>query len=239
MDVSVQVRDYAVIAPWVEFGSGCTVREFAIVGRVPSRHPSLARQPEQEHTLRIGENVDIGCHAILYAGAVIGDGCFIGDAACIRDGARIGKGCVIGRQATVSYGATIGDNVRMVDGAFVTDGAVIGSGTFIGVGVVMMSDKRREVVGYEYREEWVSPPVIGERCLIGSGAVILPGVRIGNDAVIGAGALVVKDVPDGATVLGQPARLQTGWGMTEAQRRVAEQLDMIRNDDGCMTGKLA
>lgn len=224
----------ASIAPWVTFGAGCIVRDFAVVGRVPSVHGSLARVPPMPHWLRIGRDVEIGCHAIIYAGATIGDDCFIGDGAFVREGAIIGNGCVIGHGATVSYGAVLGDHVRMVDGSFVTDGARIGSNTFIGVGVVMMSDRRKEVVDYEFREEWVTPPTIGEHCLIGSGACILPGVRIGNNAVIGAGALVVKDVPDGGTVLGQPARLAH-----IRSNDVERQLAMVSGFAGCMTGKVA
>jgi len=199
----------AAVAPWATFGEGCIVRDFALIGRLPSTHSSLARQPSVTHSLTIGKCVDIGPHAIIYAGAQIGDDCLIGDAASIREGVIIGSRCVVGRHVTLNYDVVLEDEVRIQDGTHITGGCRIGRGTFIGVGVVTANDARREIVDFEF--VGANPPTIGERCLIGSGACILPGVRIGNDAIIGAGALVTKDVPNGATVLGQPARLRPGW----------------------------
>lgn len=201
----------AHVAPWAVLGDGCVVHDFALIGRLPSTHSALARQPAVLRWLKIGRNVDIGAHAIIYGGATIGDDCLIGDAALIREGAVIGSGCVVGAHVTVSYNAVLGDNVRIQNYTLVTDECRVGEGTFIGVGVTMASDRRRDVVKYEFTGS--TPPIIGKRCLIGSGAVLVPGVTIGDDAVIAAGALVAKDVPPGGTVMGTPARLRPGWDM--------------------------
>jgi acetyltransferase-like isoleucine patch superfamily enzyme len=190
----------AHVASWVTLGVGCTIHDFALVGRLPSVHSSLARQPVSQRSLFIGDRCDIGPHAIIYGGSTIGDDCLIGDAASIREGVIVGSGCVIGRGVLIGYDVQIGDDVRIQDGACIVGGCRIGAGSFIGIGVVMSNDARREIVDYDFRG--ASAPVIGERCLIGSGANLLPGVRIGDGAVIGAGALVTRDVPAGATVLG-------------------------------------
>lgn len=207
--------DVCKIADWVTFGPGCVVHDFAVVGRLPSAHHALARVTKQPRWLNIGGSVEIGCHAILYAGSTIGNDVMIGDGASVREGCTIGDRCVVGRNVTVHYDVELGPDVHIIDGTHITGGAKIGRGTFIGVGVVMSNDKRREIVDYEF--VGVTPPVIGCDVLIGSGACIIPGVTIGDGAVIGAGALVVKDVAAGETVLGAPA----GRRATDAERQMA------------------
>lgn len=213
--ISRHISINAHVANWVVLGAGCVVHDFALVGRFPSTHHALARQPNVTRSLTIGERVDIGPHAIIYGGTVIGNDCLIGDAASIREGVIIGSRCVIGRHVTINYDVVLEDEVRIQDGTHITGGCKIGAGTFIGVGVVTSNDRRPEIVGYEF--VGVEPPMIGRGCLIGSGACIIPGVQIGDGAVIGAGALVTKDVPAGGRVLGQPARLQFAAGQIAQQ----------------------
>lgn len=177
----------------------------AVIDMIPSASPSLARPGRVERPLRIGARTEIMPFALLYRGAHIGTDCLIGNHATVREQATIGNRCIIGQYVCISFDAELADEVRVQNGTLIADGWKIGRGTFVGVNVSTMSDRRRDVVDYEFKGS--CPSVIGERCLIGSGAVILPGLTIGNDVVIGAGALVTKDVPDGATVLGQPARV--------------------------------
>ena len=191
------------VEDWVSLAMGCVVHPFAYVGKLPSRSPSLARHCPVVKELTIGPRTEIGPHATIYGGARIGSDCLIGDNANIREGAVIGDRCVIGYNVCVSYDAELADEVRIQNGTLIADGWKVGRGTFIGVNVSTMSDRRRDVVDYKFTGSDGS--VIGERCLIGSGAVLLPGIRIGDGVVIGAGALVVKDVPDGATVLSRPS----------------------------------
>lgn len=195
----------------------------AVIDVIPSASPSLARPGHARSLLKIGARTEVMPLAVLYRGATIGSDCLIGNHATVREGAVIGNRCIIGQYACVSYDAELADEVRVQNGTLIADGWKIGRGTFVGVNVSTMSDRRRDVVEYEFKGSCHSE--IGERCLIGSGAVILPGLRIGNDVVIGAGALVTKDVPDGATVLGQPARIMASvhgtdhWDETGARQR--------------------
>jgi acetyltransferase-like isoleucine patch superfamily enzyme len=181
------------------------IHPLCLVDYPPSRSPSLARVPVTARETRIGQGTEVMPFALVYRSAWIGDDCLIGSHATVREDATIGDRCIIGQYACVSYDAVLADEVRVQNGTLIADGWRIGRGTFIGVNVSTMSDRRRDVVRYEFKGS--HPSVIGERCLIGSGAVILPGITIGDDVVIGAGALVTKDVPDGATVLGEPSRL--------------------------------
>jgi acetyltransferase-like isoleucine patch superfamily enzyme len=182
------------------------IHPMCLVDYPPSRSPSLARVPVTARETRIGHRTELMPFALVYRSAWIGADCLIGNHASIREGATIGDRCIIGRNVTINYEAVIEDEVRIQDGAHITGGCRIGRGSFIGVNVTTSNDRRREIVDYQ----WVgaTPPVIGRRCLIGSGANIIPGVRIGDGAVIGAGALVTKDVPAGGTVLGDPSRIR-------------------------------
>ncbi len=207
MTESSVVRKIALeahVASWVVFGRGCVVHPFALVGRLPSQSAALARRGERAPFLIIGDDTEIGPHAIIYGGSDIGRQCLIGDAANIREGVKIGDRCVIGAGTSVLYDAWLGDDVKVMGGSHITGGMRIGNGTFVGVNVTTCNDRRREIVDYQFAG--ADPPHIGERCVIGSGATILAGVSIGDGAVIGAGALVTSDVPAGATVLGAPAR---------------------------------
>jgi acetyltransferase-like isoleucine patch superfamily enzyme len=197
------VSDRAYVAAWVYFGKDCLVHPFALVGKLPSQSPVLARPVSSPLKVVIGDGVEIGPHSVIYDGVTIGNGCFIGDGANIRENATIGNNCVIGQGVSISHSVVIGDNVRIMDNSHICGECRIGSGTFMGGGIMTANDRRREVVDYKF--VGLTPPVIGERCLIGSAVVILPGVTIGDGAVIGMGALVVKHVPAGKTVLGTGA----------------------------------
>lgn len=198
--------DRTYVAHWVKLSDSIVVHPFAYIGKMPSQSFSLARRAPWIETLEIGEETEIGPHAIIYGGASIGSSCLIGDGASVRELAVIGNRCIIGTNVCISYEAELADEVRVQNGTLIADGWHVGKGTFIGVNVSTMSDRRREVVDYKFTGSVGS--TIGKRCLIGSGSVLLPGITIGDDVVIGAGALVTKNIPSGATVLGQPSTIR-------------------------------
>lgn len=190
----------------VILGNGCFVHPTAVVGHMPFSSPALARQPDFIGPLRIGDGTIVSPHAVLYVGTTIGADCLIGDGASIREGCKIGDRCVIGRHVTIHYDAVIGDDVRILDGAHITGGCVIGDGSFIGPGVVTCNDRNIDLLDYAYRG--CTPPTFGRRVMVGAGAKILAGVTIGDDALIGIGAVVVDDVPAGARALGPKATIR-------------------------------
>jgi acetyltransferase-like isoleucine patch superfamily enzyme len=198
------VHPQAIVAPWVTLGRGVVVHPYAIVGRVPDTSPALARQPQRIYELHIGAGTVIGPHAIVYSGVVIGENCLLGDFASVREGSRLGDRVVVGRYVSINYDCEIADDVRFQDTTHLTGGAKVGRGCFFGVGVVTSNDRRVDLQNYHY--PGAQPTIFGERVMIGSGANVLAGVQVGDDAVIAAGALVVKDVPAGVTVMGPIAR---------------------------------
>ena len=194
----------AVISPYAMLGYDVVVMAFAMIGVQPSQCASLARKSALTLSVSLGDDCEVRPHAVIYGGSTIGSDCLIGDGATVREGARIGNRCIVGTRVFIGYDAELADEVRVQTGSHISDGWKIGKGTFVGINVSTMSDLHPE--GYEFHGSVIT--TIGERCLIGSGSVILPGLTIGDDVVIGAGALVTGDVPSGATVLGQPARIK-------------------------------
>lgn len=126
-------------------------------------------------------------------------------------GCAIGDGTRIGTFVEIQKGATIGSMCKVQSHTFVCEGVSIGDGVFVGHGVVFVNDKYPRATNdagqLQTEADWqVSRIVVEDGASIGSGAVILGGVRVGAGAMIGAGAVVTKDVPGGATVAGNPAR---------------------------------
>ena len=130
-------------------------------------------------------------------------------------GCSLGDGTRIGPFVEVQRGASIGARCKIQSHTFVCDGVTIEDEVFVGHGVMFVNDKfpRATTEGGELQteEDWtLLPTVVEQRAAIGSGAVVLGGVRIGAGALIGAGAVVTKDVPPGAVVAGVPARARSG-----------------------------
>jgi UDP-2-acetamido-3-amino-2,3-dideoxy-glucuronate N-acetyltransferase len=126
-------------------------------------------------------------------------------------GCSVGDGTRIGPFVEVQRGASIGARCKIQSHTFVCDGVTIEDEVFVGHGVMFINDKfpRATTEGGELQseEDWtLLPTVVERRAAIGSGAVLLGGVRVGAGALIGAGAVVTKDVPAGAVVAGVPAR---------------------------------
>ncbi|MFJ8980028.1 acyltransferase [Streptomyces sp. NPDC102282] len=147
--------------------------------------------------------------------AEIGDGSSVWDLAQIREDARLGKGCVIGRGAYVGTGVQMGDNCKLQNHALVYEPASLGEGVFIGPAVVLTNDHNPRSVDPEFKQkrggDWEAVGVeIGDGASIGARSVCVAPLRIGRWAMVAAGAVVTKDVPDFALVMGVPAR-QVGW----------------------------
>jgi UDP-2-acetamido-3-amino-2,3-dideoxy-glucuronate N-acetyltransferase len=130
---------------------------------------------------------------------------------CNLYGCAIGRGTRIGPFVEVQRGATIGERCKVQSHTFICDGVRIGDEVFVGHGVTFVNDKHPRATNTEGRlqtdADWELRPILVESgASIGSGAVILGGLRIGARALIGAGAVVTKDVPPDAAVVGNPAR---------------------------------
>lgn len=124
---------------------------------------------------------------------------------------KIGLGSTVAAFVEVQDGAVIGERCKISSHSFICDGVTIEDEVFVGHGVVFCNDAHPSATNEDgnrkQQGDWtLELTLVKQRASIGSGAVILPGVTIGEGAVVGAGAVVTKDVPDGATVVGVPAR---------------------------------
>lgn len=141
-----------------------------------------------DETAQLGPNVSVWWFAVILADVVIGGDCNIGSRV------EIGRGC------------KIGSRVRISSGVFLPPNSIIEDDVFIGPNAVFTDDRRPRAGNKDYHAE---PPTLRKGCSVGAGCVVLPGVVIGRGAMVGAGSVITKDVPDGAVVRGEPARVRS------------------------------
>jgi UDP-2-acetamido-3-amino-2,3-dideoxy-glucuronate N-acetyltransferase len=160
-----------------------------------------------------GPHVQIHPSADVSDKAAIGRGTAIWQQAQVRDGATIGEDCILGKGVFVDLDVHIGDRCKLENGAYVFRGVSLEDGVFIGPGVMLLNDKRPRAINpdgsLKSEKDWtMSVGLVKEGASIGGGAVVLPGVTIGRLALVGAGAVVTKDVPERGIVYGNPATLR-------------------------------
>ena len=161
------------------------------------------------------KNIKIAHNAEVDPRATVGTGTAIWGLACIREDAVLGRDCIIGRGAYVENGVILGDRVKVQTNALLFKPANIGDDVFIGPGVILTNDRypRSSTPDGQLKRDdaWTAEGVIiDEGASIGARSVILPGVHIGRFALVAAGAIVTRDVPAFAIVVGGPAR-RVGW----------------------------
>jgi len=144
--------------------------------------------------------------------AQIGSGTRIWHLVQIREGVRIGENCIIGKDVYVDFDVKIGDNVKIQNGALVYHGATIEDGVFIGPQACLTNDRMPRAITVDGHlkgnDDWVVGPILVKfGASLGAGSLILPNVTVGRFALVGAGAVVTRDVPDHGLVVGNPARL--------------------------------
>lgn len=178
-------------------GRGSVIEDGAVAG-----YPPVRKIPWK--TLDIGPGAKIRTGTIIYMGSKIGKGFETGHNTVIREENEFGDDCQVWSQSIIDYGCKIGNGVHIHSHVYVSQYTRIGDGAFIAPRAVLLNDPHP---GCRYSRQCMRGPVIGKNAVIGGGSVILPMVRIGEGAFIGAGSVVTRDVPAGAVVYGNPARV--------------------------------
>ena len=185
------------------FGSGCRIEDGAIVGRVPVLASTSSALREDPGPTVLEDGATICAGAIVFAGARICEGAIVGDNAFVRERATLGPQSVLGSGSAVGSDARIGARVLIQTYVMLTSRIVVEDDVFVGPGVVTTNDDQMRR-GRPASE--LEPPVLRRGCKIGGGAILTPGVEIGEDAFVAAGAVVTRDVPPRTLVMGVPAK---------------------------------
>jgi acetyltransferase-like isoleucine patch superfamily enzyme len=187
----------AIIHPNVKIGKGCVIEDFVIIGTPPRGYKT------GELKTVIGNNAVIRSHTVIYAGNKIGNNFQVGNKVNIRELNEIGDDVSIGTLSVIEHHVKIGNKVRIHTQAFVPEFTVLEEECWIGPNVVITNAKypKSPTVKAELKG-----PRIMKYAIIGANSTLLPGIVVGMHALIGAGSVVTKDVPDNVVVVGNPAK---------------------------------
>jgi acetyltransferase-like isoleucine patch superfamily enzyme len=199
-----EVHPTAVVYPGTQLAENVKVLEYAVVGKQPTLSPRSTAKREQLPPAELGAGTIVSTGAIVFAGVRLGERVIVGDQACIRERVTIGDDVVVGRGSLVENDTTIGALTKIQADAYVTAYSTIEENVFIAPCVVTTNDNFMGRT--EQRRELVRGPTIRRGARVGGGAVLCPGVEIGEEAFVGAGAVVVHNVPARTVVVGNPAR---------------------------------
>jgi acetyltransferase-like isoleucine patch superfamily enzyme len=195
----------ADVHPDTLLGKGVTVHDHAVVGKQPVLSPRSTASRDPLPPAELGEGTVVSTGAVVFAGAKLGARVLVGDGACVRERCVIGDDVVIGRGSLIENDTTVGARTTIQAHAYVTAYSTLEEDVFIAPCVVTTNDNFMGRT--ERRHELRKGPTIRRGARVGGGAVLCPGVEIGEEAYVGAGAVVTKDVPARAVVVGNPARL--------------------------------
>ena len=195
---------HVVVHDGVVIGDGCVIQDGAILGKPPalSVHSVAPRGPLDPLVIEAGST--ICAQAIVCAGAWIGPGAIVGDQVFVRERTRVGASSVLGRGTTVDNDARIGERVRLQSNVYITAWSEIDDDVFVGPCAMTTND---DTMARRPPDRQLDGARLRRACRVGGGAVLLPGVEIGEEAFVAAGAVVTRDVPAHKVVWGVPARI--------------------------------
>jgi acetyltransferase-like isoleucine patch superfamily enzyme len=194
---------YVVVHDGTTIGDGCVIEDHVVLGK----RPRLARSSSAKGdvgNLVLGERVTVCSGAVVFAGATVGDEAILGDQSFVRERSRIGAGSVIGRGSVVDNDVVVGARVRVQTNVYLTAFTVVEDDVFVGPGATTTNDNTMNRHGPETP---LRGALLRRACRVGGGTVLTPGVEVGEEAFVAAGAVVTKDVPARGVAIGVPARV--------------------------------
>lgn len=181
----------------VRLKSNCNIEPFSIIGILPKGYM------ENKIQTLIGKNAIVRSHTVIYAGNRIGENFQTGHHVLIREFNEIGNNVSIGSNTVVEHHVRMGNNVRVHSNAFIPEETILEDNVWIGPNVVITN--ARYPVSKDVKSK-LKGPHIQTGAIIGANVTLLPGIEIGENAIVGAGSVVTKNVPAGAIVVGNPAK---------------------------------
>jgi acetyltransferase-like isoleucine patch superfamily enzyme len=198
------IAETAIVFPGTVIGEGCQILDYAVVGKQPTLSPRSTAKREELPPLELGAGTIVSTGAVVFAGTTVGERVVVGDQACVRERCTIGDDVVIGRGSLVENDTSVGALTKIQAHAYITAYSLLEENVFIAPCVITTNDNFMGRT--EKRHELVKGPTIRRGARIGGGAVLLPGIEVGEEAFVGAGAVVLRDVPAQAVMVGSPAR---------------------------------
>jgi acetyltransferase-like isoleucine patch superfamily enzyme len=194
---------HVVVHAGTAIGGGCLIEDHAVLGK----RPRLARSSSARGDvggLRIGERVTVCAGAVVFAGARIEDEAILGDQSYVRERSTVGPSSVIGRGSVVDNDVVVGARVKVQTSVYLTAFTVVEDDVFVGPGATTTND---DTMARHDDSAPLRGALLRRACRIGGGAVLTPGVEIGEEAFVAAGAVVTRDVPPCGVAIGVPARV--------------------------------
>lgn len=195
---------HVVVHDGVVIGDGAAIQDGVVLGKQPRLAQGSAAAGADGGPLVIEAGAAVCAQAVVFAGARIAAGAIVGDQAYVRERAVVGAGSVVGRGSAIDNDVTIGERVRIQTGVYVTAYSTVEDDVFLGPCAMTTNDDTMGRIGDGYRMRGAT---LRRACRIGGGAVLVPGVEVGEEAFVAAGAVVTADVPARALVMGVPARV--------------------------------
>ena len=200
----VRFGAYVIVHAGTVVGDGCEVQDGAILGKPPKLASHSAAARAAPAPLLLGAGAVVCARAIVFAGAEVGERAILGDQSYVRERARVGAGTVVGRGSAVDNDVVVGARVRIQTDVYLAAFSEVEDDVFVGPGVCTTND---DTMSRHGSEEALRGVRLRRACRVGGGAVLCPGVEVGEEAFIAAGAVVTRDVPARAVVMGVPARV--------------------------------
>ena len=199
-----EISETAIVYPGTVVGEGCKILDYAVVGKQPTLSPRSTAKRENLPPLELGAGTIVSTGAVVFAGTTVGERAIVGDQACVRERCTIGDDVVIGRGSLVENDTSVGALTKIQAHAYITAYSLLEDNVFIAPCVITTNDNYMGRT--DKRHELIKGPTIRRGARVGGGSVLLPGIEIGEEAFIGAGAVVLRDVPPKAVMVGSPAR---------------------------------
>ncbi|HEY4450481.1 MAG TPA: acyltransferase [Solirubrobacteraceae bacterium] len=194
---------FVVVHAGTAIGDGCTIEDHAVLGKRPRRSPRSQGEGALDG-LELGAGARVGAGAVVFAGARIGAEATLGDQSFVRERSSIGPRSAIGRGSVVENDVRVGARVSVQSSVYLTAFTLVEDDVFVGPGVTTTND---DTMGRHPREVPLRGAILRRACRVGGGVVLTPGVEVGEEAFVAAGAVVTGDVPARAVVMGVPARV--------------------------------
>lgn len=199
------IGSHAVVHASTRIGERCVIEDHVVLGKTPrlARGSSAAGAGELP-PLALGEQVTVCAGAVVFAGAVLEQGAIVGDQSYVRERSIVGPRTVVGRGSVVDNDVRLGARVKVQTNVYITAFSLVEDDVFVGPGATTTND---DTMSRHGPDTPLRGATLRRACRIGGGTVLTPGVEVGEEAFLAAGAVLTRDLPPRAVAIGVPARV--------------------------------